>query len=509
MFSRTAGGEGRAEAFGIAVDPAGQPWITGKSCGRGFPVTFGNFDFSTNCKAFVMQFERLAGTTRMSMVMGGSNGDDGGTAILPNGSSTAYVTGYVNSTAFPTTPGAYQIVRSSSGPQAFVAQVDAAGQTGRIVRCALLDASDTVASTIAPVAGAVYVGGDTASGGFVAKLKQDLTQLYYTKPMFDHVYGLASLSLALDSGTTAMFVGGRIGNAASVARLNDDGIRSQVLWHNTTTGQLSTWVLDSQGHVTSTQTLSAQCSTSNGCAPSWKVIGTIDSNRDGVGDVLLYNATTGELQVWLLNRTGAVTGIQSLSRRCGASDGCSQTWKPLQVGDFNHDGSDDILWHNDVTGALQAWLLNGAQVTNTLTLSKVCRISDGCWPRWQIIAVGDFNSDGIDDLFWYDTQTGKIDIALLDGAGNYRTTQALAKVCGPNDGCSQNWKPAGLADVNGDGNGDLLWENTLTGEVSAWLLNGTNRLLGTQLLSLRCDATSGCLPGTLPVGILRNRVPTP
>ncbi|MBV9677084.1 MAG: FG-GAP repeat protein, partial [Acidobacteriaceae bacterium] len=39
---------------------------------------------------------------------------------------------------------------------------------------------------------------------------------------------------------------------------------------------------------------------------------------------------------------------------CGASDGCSQNWKPVGVGDFNGDGNQDVLWHNDVTGQLQA-----------------------------------------------------------------------------------------------------------------------------------------------------------
>ncbi|MFL6451771.1 MAG: hypothetical protein ACJ746_29485, partial [Bryobacteraceae bacterium] len=72
------------------------------------------------------------------------------------------------------------------------------------------------------------------------------------------------------------------------------------------------------------------------------------------------------------------------------------------------------------------------------------------------------------------------------------------------DGCSNTWKPAGLADVNQDGTDDLLWENVTTGEISAWLLNGTDRLLGTRSLSLRCNSASGCPAGSLPVGILRN-----
>jgi hypothetical protein len=154
------------------------------------------------------------------------------------------------------------------------------------------------------------------------------------------------------------------------------------------------------------------------------------------------------------------------------------------------------------TGELQAWLLDGAGgVTGTMTLAKHCGVSDGCWPEWQIIGIGNFDGDGIDDLFWYDTKTGKVDVGMLDGSGGVTGSQWLAKVCGPSDGCSTTWKPAGLADANQDGTSDLLWEDTATGELSAWLLNGTDRILGTQSLSLHCDTATGCQPNALPVGI--------
>jgi hypothetical protein len=38
------------------------------------------------------------------MIFGGTDADDAGVAIVTNGSNDAYVTGYVNSTNFPTTP---------------------------------------------------------------------------------------------------------------------------------------------------------------------------------------------------------------------------------------------------------------------------------------------------------------------------------------------------------------------------------------------------------------------
>ena len=113
----------------------------------------------------------------------------------------------------------------------------------------------------------------------------------------------------------------------------------------------------------------------------------------------------------------------------------------------------------------------------------------------------DFNQDGIDDLFWQNLSTGAVQMSLLNGSGVVTTTRALAKRCGPTDGCSTTWKAAGLVDINQDGIVDLLWQNMTTGELQGWLLNGTDRIQGLQSLSRVCDASSACTPGTIPVGI--------
>jgi hypothetical protein len=36
------------------------------------------------------------------------------------------------------------------------------------------------------------------------------------------------------------------------------------------------------------------------------------------------------------------------------------------------------------------------------------------------------------------------------------------------------WRVATTGDFNGDGQSDLVWENTATGERYVWLMNGTN-----------------------------------
>jgi Beta-propeller repeat len=524
LYRQTFGSNAADVAYGAAVDDTDQPWFTGQTCGNGWPTTNQSY-VSLGCSVFVMQLSST-GTMDMSMVFGGSAQGDAGYAIVTNGNHDAYVTGVTNSANFPTTLGSYQTVRASTGSQAFVTEIQNLFFTGKIGRSTYLGGDgNTSGLAIANFDGAaVYVAGYTTSSrnfpgifaglsntqeGFVSKLSHDLTQVEYTELRGGQLRGIALLKPTTPTGIAEIFVAGDTStsdtNNALVERIDDETAQSQALWQNPTTGELFAGLLDAQGNVTSTQKLSVQCGPSNGCSQSWKVIGTLDVNRDGTGDILLYNATSGQLQAWLLNSSGAFIGMLSLSRLCGTSDGCSQNWKPVGLGDFNHDGIDDVLWHSDATGELQAWLLDGAGgVTSTLTLSKKCAVTDGCSTRYKLIAIGDFDRDGNDDLFWLDTTTGTVQISLLNGSGVVFDTRVLAKQCGPADGCSTTWKPFGMGDVNRDGIGDLLWENPATGELLAWLLNGTDRILGTQSLSLRCDATSGCPPNTLPVGILRN-----
>jgi hypothetical protein len=162
----------------------------------------------------------------------------------------------------------------------------------------------------------------------------------------------------------------------------------RVLWHNATTGELSAWVLDIHGNVTGTQSLSWRCDAASGCSNNWKVVGTGDFNNNGDTDVLWHNATTGELSVWLLNGAGTVTGTQSLSWRCDAASGCSNSWRVVGTGDFNNTRPVDVLWHNATTGELSVWLLNtSGTVTGTMPLSWKCDAASGCSNNWKAVGI--------------------------------------------------------------------------------------------------------------------------
>lgn len=115
--------------------------------------------------------------------------------------------------------------------------------------------------------------------------------------------------------------------------------------------------------------------------------------------------------------------------------------------DANGDGRADLLCKGVNTyGSAAAFVLqnNGAAYTLLATLPIV----DGGQEE-----VGDFNGDGIDDIFQVapgtDTQTDSVRAYLGTGSG-------YTEIPGWNNQTYSGWKSAGVSDVNGDGRADVL-----------------------------------------------------
>jgi hypothetical protein len=226
------------------------------------------------------------------------------------------------------------------------------------------------------------------------------------------------------------------------ADFNGD-VKSDILWYNSSTGDLSIWLMNGA-------TIAGGGSPGSvGAGSPWQIVDHGDFNGNGKSDILWRNSATGDVSIWLMNGTTFSGG--------GSPGSAPTTWQISGVGDFNGDGKSDILWRNSATGEVAIWFINGATISAFGSLGSVPA-------AWQIFGVGDFNGDGKSDILWRNTTTGDVSIWLMNGA-TISGGGSLGSV-------PTTWQIAGVGDFNGDGKSDILWRNTTTGDVSIWLMNG-------------------------------------
>jgi Beta-propeller repeat len=168
-YSTYLGGSGDDSGLGIAVDSEGNAYVTGYTESTNFP-TEGPIQASYAGGAddvFVSKFDPTGSTLLYSTYLGGA-GDDVGEGIAVDSSGNAYVTGYTNSTDFPTM-NAFQAA-NGGGYDAFVTKVNSTGTA--LVYATYLGGkgNDYGYGITIDSSGNAYVAGQTGSGSFPKKL---------------------------------------------------------------------------------------------------------------------------------------------------------------------------------------------------------------------------------------------------------------------------------------------------------------------------------------------------
>jgi uncharacterized protein (TIGR03437 family) len=161
------GGTGNDYAAGIAIDAAGDVYITGMTGSPDFPVTAGALETTlpspTLWSAFVTKLNPSGSSLIYSTYLGGSDYDYG-TAVRVDGQGNAYVLGVAGSSDFPVTSGAFQSTVSQGqwlpgSPAGFLSKLNPSGSA--LVYSTYLSGAD--AFDIDP-AGDAYVTGQAGAG---------------------------------------------------------------------------------------------------------------------------------------------------------------------------------------------------------------------------------------------------------------------------------------------------------------------------------------------------------
>jgi hypothetical protein len=121
--------------------------------------------------------------------------------------------------------------------------------------------------------------------------------------------------------------------------------KGDVIWHNSSTGQVAVWLMDGTTIVSMGFP---------GAAPTgWEMAGFGDLDGYGTTDIVWRNIVNGAVAVWFMNG-GTIGSVGSLG-------GLPLAWHITQVSDGNADEKDDVVWQHD-NGTVAVWLMNGTAI---------------------------------------------------------------------------------------------------------------------------------------------------
>jgi probable HAF family extracellular repeat protein len=193
----------------------------------------------------------------------------------------------------------------------------------------------------------------------------------------------------------------------------------------------------------------------------WQVAGFGDFNHDGTTDMVLYDNSVGDATAY---EVYDISNNQIIS--ANSLGGVGSNWRVAGFGDFNGDGTTDMLLRNSSTGHFEFYDIVNNQIASAAPLGTVGL-------DWKVAGFGDFNGDGTTDMMLRNVNTGVFE--LYDVNNNMVTSASTVGQVG------NEWQVAGFGPIHGPGTSDMVLRNVNTGAFEVYDI-ANNQITGAAAL---------------------------
>ncbi|MBE1161126.1 protease pro-enzyme activation domain-containing protein [Dyella acidiphila] len=137
-------------------------------------------------------------------------------------------------------------------------------------------------------------------------------------------------------------------------------------------------------------------------------------------------------------------------------------WKLLGSEVTDSSGAPQLLWYNASASQYAWWKLGTDPSTGAPTLAS----NSGAIAanKGDVPTMADVNGDGYGDLVWTNPANNTVTVWINNQQGGYATHTIANRPSG--------YTLVGAGDFNGDGITDLVWVNTSTHDLQIWTMNG-------------------------------------
>lgn len=246
-----------------------------------------------------------------------------------------------------------------------------------------------------------------------------------------------------------------------VRDMNQDG-RPDLIWQHITQGYVAAWTMAGDRMISSILTNPGRVPDTN-----WRIVGSGDFNGDTKPDLVWQHITDRWLAVWLMDGANVLDSASITPAKVSDTN-----WQIATIADLDGDGKSDIVWQEKTEGWVGAWLMNGVNLKQSVSLS-VERVPD---TQWVIKGAGDMDGNGKQDLIWQHGTDGYLAIWYMDGV---RVLDSVLMT--PTRVTDNDWQIVGVADSNNDGKPDLYWRDRKNGYLGLWVMDGRNLIRSLSL----------------------------